>query len=150
MAIRPAIPADVPELVALGARFFAASPFAEVAPYDPGAVRALVEGAMHDGVVLVALDDVAVVGGIMGVLRGPWFAPSAPCAVELAWWVDEAARGSVGVRLYRAFEAWAREHGAVAVVMSDLVVGGDAPAAALYARLGYTLAERSHIKRLAA
>lgn len=150
MTVRRAIPADVDQLVELGARFFEASPFSEVAAYDSGAVRALVEGAMRDGVVLVALDGVSVVGGIMGVLRGPWFAPSAPCAIELAWWVDEHARGTAGVRLYRAFEAWALEQGALAMVMSDLVVGGETPAAALYERLGYTLAERSHIKRLAA
>lgn len=150
MTIRPAIEADIAELVALGERFFAASPFADFAPYDRGAVRALVEGAMRDGVVLVALDGAAIVGGIMGVLRGPWFAPSAPCAIELAWWVDPHARGTAGVRLYRAFESWAHEQGAIAVVMSDLVVGGDSPAAMLYDRLGYTLAERSHVKRLAA
>lgn len=151
MAIRHATAADLTPLVALGSRFFEASPFATIAAFDAAAVRALVEQAMAGGVVLVATDDDgAVVGGIMGTITGPWFAPTVPCAVEVAWWVDEHARGMVGIRLYRAFEAWAREQGARAVVMSDLVTGGEAPAGVLYNRLGYTLAERSHIKRLAA
>lgn len=150
MTIRHATADDLDALVALGERFHAASPFATVAAYEPDAVRALVAEAMRVGVVLVAAEDGAIVGGLMGVRQGPWFAPSAPCAVELAWWVDEPARGTAGVRLYRAFEVWAREQGVSAVVMSDLVVNGEPSTGALFDRLGYTMTERSHIKRIAA
>lgn len=148
-AIRPATAADIGPLVEMGERFYHRSPFAAAVAYSPEDVANIIAEVMDAGVVLVAESAGELVGGIMGICRPPWFSAD-PCAIEMAWWVDDAARGTVGLRLHRAFEAWARDQGAAAVVLSDLVLADTAPAGPLYDRLGYACAERSHIRRLVA
>ena len=148
-AIRPATAADIAPLVAMGERFYHRSPFAAAVAYSPDAVANIIAEVMDVGVALVAESGGVVVGGIMGICRAPWFSDDL-CAIEMAWWVDDAARGTTGVRLHRAFEQWAQGQGAAAVVLSDLVLADTAPAGPLYDRLGYACAERSHIRRLVA
>ena len=59
-------------------------------------------------------------------------------AVEHGWW---AADGS-GLRLLRAYEAWAREKGAAFVTLSTGVDGPD------LARLGYRRAEQAWVRSI--
>ena len=119
--------------------------------FDPerlaGSLRGLLD--MPLGLVLVAEHDGEIVGGLMGLLTPLWFNQSATVASEVAWWVDPQYRGgAAGVRLLYTFEAWAKERGAAAVCLSDLVLDGEQPAGSLIDKLGYTLVERSHVKVL--
>ena len=154
--IRQANPDDYDALSAMGERFFAYSAFANAIPFDREAVRDVL-ARLGEGdsllpeataTVLVAEDKGEIVGGIVGVLTAAWFNPQSRIATELAWWVTEAHRGgTAGIKLYRAFEKWAEAHKADAIVMSDLVIDGETPAAQLFEKLGYVTVERSHIKK---
>ena len=148
MHIRPATDDDLDALVALGHRFFAFSRFADFVKFDASAARASLSRLKESGLVLVAeAADGQIAGGIAGLLAPVWFNPSACMAAELGWWVDAAYRGSsAGVKLAKAFEQWAREHGAVAVSMSDLVISGATPAGQLFEKLGYRVVERCQVK----
>lgn len=154
--IRPARSEDLDALADMGAQFFAYSAFAKAVPYDRDAARAAIAsyaapGTMltaPSGVVLVAEADGEIVGGLVGFIGPMWFNPSARIATELAWWVAESHRGgTAAIKLYRAFEAWADEQGADVIVMSDLVIDGETPAARLFEKLGYATVERAHIKQ---
>lgn len=147
--IRPATADDVPRLAEMGRGFFAFSAFGDFAEYDPASAARNIEAMRTAGCVFVATEGGAVVGALLGVIAPLWFDDNSRIASELAWWVNESHRHTpAGVRLYRAFESWAQEQGATAIVMSDLVVrGGEMPAARLFERLGFTTIERAHIKR---
>lgn len=81
----------------------------------------------------------------MGAL---WLNLGTPVATELAWWVEEEHRKSpVALRLYKAFEKWAHDKGVTTIIMSDLVIEGDAPAEKLFNKMGFSVVERSHIKK---
>lgn len=150
MHIRPATDDDTDTLIALGERFFAFSRFAEIVPFAADGARAALRKFMDTGVVLVAeAPDGRVAGGIVGVMTQVWFNPCARLAAELAWWVDTEFRGtSAGVKLARAFEQWARDNGAAAVSMSDLVIEGETPAGRLFEKLGYRVVERCQVRSL--
>lgn len=149
--IRPATHEDLDALLAMGEQFFTFSRLAQFAVFDRGtalnSVVALIDA--DTGVCLVAVVEGEIVGGIVGVLAPLWFAPSCLSATEFAWWVKEEHRGgTAGVKLLRAFEQWAKDNGAAMVSMSDLVIEGATPAGRLFEKLGYTVVERSHVKKV--
>lgn len=149
--IRKAVPEDLDTLIQMGERFFAYSRFANVVAFDRETVRASLDALIGSdtSLVLVAVVDGQIIGGIAGTLAPLWFAPGMLSATEFAWWIDEAHRGGVSaVRLLRAFEQWAKTRGAAVVSMSDLVIDGQTPAGSLFDRLGYVVVERSHVKRI--
>ena len=74
-------------------------------------------------------------GFIAGALR-PTIINPAPIACELGWF----ARDGSGLRLLRAFEAWARARGAALVQLSTGAEGLE------LSRLGYCLTERAWVK----
>jgi RimJ/RimL family protein N-acetyltransferase len=154
--IRRATPDDLDALADMGEQFFAFSAFGKAISYDRDAARAAIERYARPstmlteapGVVFVADVDGQVVGGLVGFVGPVWFNPEARVATELAWWVAESHRGGrAALKLYRAFEAWADERDAQVIVMSDLVVDGETPAAKLFEKLGYATVERAHIKQ---
>lgn len=149
--IRPATHDDLDAMVAMGERFFAFSRFADFAVFDRDVARASIANltALDGGIALVAVVGGEIVGGIIGVLAPLWFAPSQLSATEFAWWVSEEHRGgTTGIKLLRAFEQWAKDKGAAMVSMSDLVIEGATPAGRLFEKLGYTVVERSHVKKV--
>lgn len=140
---------DIDALVDMGGRFFAFTAFSGFIPFDPDAVRTALIALLDGGVVFVAEREQQIVGGIVGMASSVWFNQNARTATELGWWVDEQYRHtSAGIKLYRAFEAWAVEQGADAIVMSDLVIRDVAPAENLFKKLGFTTVERSHVKKV--
>ena len=95
------------------------------------------------GCVIVAETDGVLAGGICGhVYRHPMSGNLV--ASEVGWWMDPHKRGA-GMRVLRAFEAWARAHGAEAIQM----IAPNARVGSFYARLGYRLAETTYQRRLA-
>lgn len=62
----------------------------------------------------------------------------APMAVEHGWWASDGS----GLRLLRAYEAWAREKGAAFVTLSTGPVGPD------LVRLGYRRAEQAWVRAI--
>jgi len=148
--VRRATREDAAQLAEMGERFIAATAYGElIAPTEQDMVLGL-ERVIEQGCVFVADRGGKFVGAIVGVQSCVWFSPSTPIVVELAWWVDEEARGSpCGVRLVLALEGWAREQGARFCAMSDLVgLAAPSPAAEILPRLDYVLCERTHAKEM--
>lgn len=132
MTLRRAEEADVPAIVAMGARFIDAE--------YPGAIRFSAEGIgtlarnliAGGGVVLVA-EAIAPVG-MMALSTYLHPMSGERIATEIVWWMDPDARGGrAALKLFAAGEAWAREQGAVKLQMiapSDKV-------GQFYERLGF-------------
>lgn len=146
--IRAGTEEDLDQLVELGRRFLHASPYGAFTGIDEKRLRNMLLAVLEHGALFVAVEDELVTGAIAGQVVPLWFG-NVPVAAELAWWVDPVLRGRPSaIGLLRAFERWGAERGAVGVVLSDLLVAGEAPAGELFERLGYEVMERSHFKKL--
>lgn len=66
-------------------------------------------------------------------------------ASELMWWVPPEKRGtSLGVRLFKKYEQWARDSGAD-VILADCL---DDRVATFYEKMGYSETQRTFMKEL--
>lgn len=92
-----------------------------------------------------ALEEV-IVGAICGMAHADIYSGEM-IASEFAWRVKEGSRGD-GVRLYYAFENWAREQGCETIQMVHLVDVMPEKVAKFYARLGYEPIETRYSKSL--
>lgn len=140
--IREATHADTETLVTMGREFLRSTDYRLLLADNPAQMAALVETLIDhaSGVVLVADHDGALTG-MIGVLVTAHHLSAEPTAMECFWW---SSTPGDGVRLLKASEQWAREHGAVAMQM----VAPDERVGALYARMGYDLIERGYMRRL--
>lgn len=150
MQIRQATLADVPAIVAMSERFYAATEFPARLrfPFDPGTVEKIAADLARDHVMLVAEGDGQLVG-MVGLYVLPFmFNAGHRSAHEIVWWVNPDAQGAgVGKALLAAIDAACANKGAEAIYMVHLA-SSPPQAAALYERLGYALTESSYVKRL--
>lgn len=147
--VRHATPDDADDLYALAQEFIAFAPHGMFAEFTEEELRAQVNVCIASALVLVAEDDGKVVGMLVGLLSGLWFAPSTVMAAELAWWVTPSARGgTAGIRLVTAFQDWAREKGARIVTMSSLHLDHDTRVSTVLERMGFKQSEHTYIKRV--
>lgn len=118
MSIRPAAPADIPAIVALGERMHAEAPNFQGWAFDREKVAALVAGLINGGgCALVAELDGELCGGVLGMCTEHWFSRER-VASDLALFVAPGRRGgSLAVRLVMGFKAWALAMGAREVHM---------------------------------
>ena len=130
--IRPATAQDIPAIIDMIERLRAAvdGPLA----VDRVKTGETLAGLLADPDGLVLVSD----GGfIAGCIREPIISRDR-FAQELGWYAEDRS----GLRLLRAFEAWARERGAVLVQMS--CAGGEAQR--LLERRGYRAAEIAMVR----
>jgi hypothetical protein len=145
--IRQATKADIPALVKIGQRF--AEYYPCKAKYNEAGVADSFAVIIDTGVILVAVKDGVITGGVAGVLCPLWYSPETIIAQELAWWMEpEHRRGVDGIKILKAFEGWAKEKNATLISISDLQIDGQYPIGILVERLGYKLTERTHIKEV--
>jgi GNAT superfamily N-acetyltransferase len=112
-------------------------------------MRAAIGAVFEHGRVWVAEVDGVPRGFLAAILQPVWFSPGARVALETSWWMDEDVRGRVeGVRMLAEFERWAKEEGAKAICMSDIVLEGESAAERILTRLGYRITERTFTKGL--
>ncbi|MCO7219321.1 GNAT family N-acetyltransferase [Klenkia sp. PcliD-1-E] len=107
-------------------------------PLPPGA-RAVLTGADRLAFASVREDDGAVVAVARGVLTDDWLGITAVTVAE------RARRGGLATSLTRALQSWAVDAGARWCYLQ--VVAGNAPARALYRRLGFIEHHRYHYRR---
>ena len=100
------------------------------------------------GVILTDAPPGAI-GGLIGGMVHRDIYGSALIAEEFFWFAEPEARGA-GVRLYRAFEAWARRRGAAHVQMCHLFDVMPEKVARFYLREGFVPIEMRYEKRLCA
>lgn len=137
--IREATKADLPDLMAMGARFHAASGLP--GKYDEEACAAFV-GALMDAPAGVVFRSDA--GLIMGMISPGYCTPDWRMAVELAWWSEDGA----GRALLSRFEEWARDNGANEMRLTSIAGLNDRRMARLFGMAGYSPAEISYRKVL--
>jgi GNAT superfamily N-acetyltransferase len=148
--IRNATEADVETIVKMARHFIAFAPHAAVAEYDDEDLANAARACMQHGLLIVAEQDNEIIGMLLGIVSGLWFAPRTLWASELAWWVEPAARGgTAGIRLVTAFQDWAREQGAKVVAMSSLHLDHDTRVGNVLERMGFEQSEHTYIKRIA-
>lgn len=146
--VRDAVLADLPAVIEMAQAFLRQTPYGQHLPEQPDALAAFAERLLlsPDGVILVAP---AADGGLVGMIALWVYAhpmSGERVASELVWWVNPDARGSLGVRLVRRAEQWARAQGAAVLQM---IAPQHAPRVGdVYRALGFDAIETSYQRRL--
>jgi GNAT superfamily N-acetyltransferase len=87
--------------------------------------------------------------GMIAAMVGPLLIIGRDYAEELVWWVEPRYRnGTVGPRLLKAAEAWARSADLLCLKLGAPVSTEGAIVSAFYERSGYLPLETSHVKVL--
>lgn len=148
MMIRHATQADTEQVVAMGAEFYATTPYAKFSGYDETSAAVLVKMMRDTGILLVAEAE-GVLVGMVGLVVAPFaFNHTLRSAHEVMWWVDPSYRDAkIGQTMLRAIAPAARALGCVVVEMKTLVTSPP-QAATLYASEGYDKTESSFYKVL--
>jgi len=148
MEIRKATLADVPVIVAMSARFYPTTHYADWCEMDEASVAGLATGLIENDVFYVAERDGELVG-MIGLMIAPFlFNQNRKFAVEIVWWVAPDARGSrIASQLLAAVEQPCRDAGAERIQMVHMP-NSPPQAAALYRHAGYAESEISFTKDL--
>jgi GNAT superfamily N-acetyltransferase len=141
--IRAAVAADVPALVALGQRFLAESSYAGILPNNPSQMAATARSLIElvNGAVFVNGDE--ELSGAIGLLKFVHHFSGKLTVGECFFFVDPAARGSLGVRLLTAAKQWAIEQGATTLQL--VAPEGATRVEAFYQALHCTPLERAYV-----
>lgn len=149
-AIRPATPADLPRLVAMGRAFFDEAQWSDVLRWDDaGAAESLACMVDADNsVMLVAEAGGHVVGMAAAALCPAWFNPAEMTAQEWYWYVEPEHRTGHGQALLDALEQAVRTKGARTFTMLAVAALRGPALDRLYRRRGYRASELTFVKRL--
>jgi ribosomal protein S18 acetylase RimI-like enzyme len=131
MTIRPATPADLPELLAMCREFEAEVP--EPPHREPDSedeTRTQIERLLEDGLVLLAEDAAGPVGFALASLQGPRI-----CFLDTLHVRPRGRRRRVATALAAEVSAWAALRGAEFMTLE--VLATNTGARALYDRLGF-------------
>lgn len=139
--IRAATPEDIPALVEMGREFFSLTGLP--VEYDPQSVTNMLTNLMNGGAVFVA-DDLS--GAIGGLVYPYYFNVNVLAGNEMFWWVNPVSRGTVGIRLMDALEAWAYDKGATVFQMTCLEGYKPHEIGAFYERRGYEKTEINYTR----
>jgi GNAT superfamily N-acetyltransferase len=147
--VRCAQPEDLLSCLDLTARFHAASPVSDVAPFDRDGMAVTLREMMINpraGIWLAIQNDTPV--GIAGALMYPlYFNPAYEVVQELFWWLNPEARGSgAGEKLFQNVQTWAKDAGAAAVFMIALDDSRVDKMDRFYKRAGFHPMERTYMK----
>lgn len=143
-AIRAAVIADIPHIVALGRRFLAEAEYHGVIGENVAQMEALAARLITgvDSTVLLVDGSEGPVG-MIGMVFYHHMISGEPLAGEVFWWVNPEQRRD-GVRLLRAAEQWARDKGAVFMQM----IAPNDRVGEFYAALGYVKIETAFQRTL--
>lgn len=142
--IRQATAFDIEAMVAIGARFFAASNYSRVAEFSPRVFADALERMIGSDDAAVFVNDSDGIQGMAAVIVYPFYMAEGMTGQELFWW-DESGNGQ-SMRL--AMEEWSRAKGAAVSQMSSLAGLRDDAMERMYRVNGYVPAEHVFVKEL--
>jgi GNAT superfamily N-acetyltransferase len=146
--IRRATIEDLDRLEPLAREFYASSEF--LRNFDLDRFRATWSRLFVDGLGMIfLLEDAGAIVGTLGAVMY-WEPYSGDLiASEMFWFVSAAARGGRGgLQLLQAFEAWARNRGALEIRMVHLLDSMPEKLERIYKHFGYRPAEVHYTKRI--
>jgi GNAT superfamily N-acetyltransferase len=147
--IREALVSEVRAVTTYMKRFESCSQFVRV---DIDHTTKIYENIISSGsgAMLVLVDESgsleSIVGGL-GCMKGPDLTFPRIIAIETFWYVAPEYRGN-GLKLIKAFEAWAKKNNCDACAIIHLADSFENRLPRIYNRLGYVLAEQHFIKEL--
>ena len=152
VVVRRAFASDRARILEMALAFYATTHYAKMesaAEPPEGSIEQLIDQLLQPPhILLVAVDDGAIVGMVALFCSPHVFNRSIGAAHEVAWWVEPTARGrAVGAALLDGAESAARDLGAAYIQMIALPESPEAATTA-YALRGYRLTEFSYTKRL--
>lgn len=86
--------------------------------------------------------------GVLGGFFTPDLCDGEIIATEGFWFVHPEHRGSVGIKLFRTFEGWAREIGAKRLIMAHLATSMPDSLKRFYERENFQLMDVTYVKTL--
>lgn len=146
-SIRQAELTDLPKLAAGAAEFYAASEFLN--GFDMGHFSQVWASLIRSGSGVIFLEegeDGLINGALGGMVHRDLYGDTL-IAEELFWFMRPDTRGG-GVRVYRAFEKWAKAHGAVSLQMVHLLDSMPEKVARFYHAVGFKAVETRYTKTL--
>lgn len=150
--IRAATEDDIPEIVEMGARFYAESKWEDIiAAFDPVSFEITVRHMMvpeSGGIVLVAQNGSGLAGMAAAAIFPCFFNLHVLQAQEVFIWCAPSARGHAGPRLMDGLETVAKGLGAKAMMGGKVDGLRDAAMTAFWTRRGYRAGETSFVKAL--
>lgn len=148
--IRLARYGDIPELVAMGHRFFNESGYDDITECDSETLVTLFNGMIESdtGYILVVDDD--GLQGMAGALLFPFFFNQNHLAgQELFWFINPEYRGKdAGKKLLEGLEIEAKARGAQSFIMMALQKLNPGFVGKIYESHGYRRSENNYIRRL--
>lgn len=137
---------DYGECLRMAKAFHEVSPYSSV-PMDEDKVRLLFDVYREKPdqlLVLLACAQEKPIGLLVATCQELYFSKT-KAAGEIIWWVDEPYRKSTGgLKLYRAFEFWAKKIGASFI--TGVNTTGATDVSKVYVKNGYHLAESTFLK----
>ena len=136
--VRQATLSDIPELLRLGRKFHAASPYASMVRFNDEDMTATLNNLIN-GAGVVFKTRHAICGGLITPLL---FNHKALVGAELFLFSEKGT----GLDVRKAFEKWASDNGAKYIQMSCLVNTKEKPMRRLFRSFGYDAKEVSFLK----
>lgn len=138
--------AEIDSLLPLSREFYASSRF--LGDFDIEKFRGIWTQLLNSnmGVIFVVEEGSEPVGVIGGFVHAELYSGKV-VAEEMFWFASPTKRG-VGVKLYRAFENWARERGAETLQMVHLMDSMPDKLESFYTHMGFEPVEMRYSKRL--
>lgn len=145
VTIREATLEDVPQLVTMGHQFLTQTAYQGRIADNPDAMAAMAIRLIEqsDGLLLIAEQDGDAVG-MIGFLCFAHHLSGERIAAEVFWWVSPDVRGSLGIRLLKRAEQWAKAQGVSTIQM----VAPTERVGLIYQKLGYEPVERAYQRTL--
>jgi GNAT superfamily N-acetyltransferase len=146
--LRLATASDLPRLEECALEFYKSSEFLNT--FDIVRFSELWAGLLETGAGVIFILEDPDSGAIAGTIGGVHYKEpysTELIATEFFWFVRDGKRGG-GIRLYKAFEDWARDRGCSQIRMVHLIDSMPKKLEQVYQRFGYRAAEVHYTKGL--
>lgn len=144
--IREATEQDIPALIEIGRKFYKLTPVDGIS-YCEQSIGNMIKTLIDGDNSVVFVDD-NVTGTIGGMVYPFWINATHLAGNESFWWVDESARGNLGLQLWTTLEKWAKNKGVKSFQMMALESSEPKRIENIYKRRGYVPLERVFVKAL--